>query len=63
MQRFGKDDVIGCYIDLDEGTISYSKNNTYFDVAFEIPKNLLGNAFYPAVVLKVSLSVRETYGW
>jgi len=55
-QNFGKDDVIGCYIDLDEGIISYSKNGVYFDMAFEIAKNLLGSAFYPAVVLKVSQS-------
>ena len=45
--------MIGCYIDLDEGCISYSKNGNFLGDAFYIPQHLLGTPFYPAVVLKV----------
>ena len=29
LKSFGKDDTIGCYIDLQENQISYSKNGTF----------------------------------
>ena len=40
---------------MDDGTISFSKNGKYLDKAFDIPQNLLGVTFYPAVVLKVRI--------
>ncbi len=61
VQAFGKGDVVGCFIDLDEGIISYSKNGVYFEEAFKIPKNLMATPFYPAVVLKVRKQVSGSY--
>ena len=55
LQSFGKDDCIGCYIDCDNGIISFSKNDQFLGDAFSIPKNLIGTPFYPAVVLKASM--------
>ena len=51
---FGKDDVMGCYLDLSENTISFSKNGRYFDIAFDIPLKLQGKAFFVACTLKNS---------
>ena len=45
---------MGCFIDLTEKTISYSKNGRYFDVAFDIPGKFSGEAFYVACTLKNS---------
>ena len=52
-QSFGLGDLIGCYIDLSSGEISYSKNGADLGRAFIVPQQLRGEAFYPAVVLKV----------
>lgn len=43
----------GCLIDLDEFTISFSKNGKEFGVAFTIPNNLQRFSFYPAICIKV----------
>lgn len=51
-KAFGKDDTIGCYIDLDNGFIKYTKNDENLGKAFDIPKALLGETFFAAVVLK-----------
>ena len=51
---FGKGDVMGCFIDLSEKTISYSKNGRYFDIAFFIPDKFNGEAFFVACTLKNS---------
>ena len=53
-QAFGKDDCVGCYLDLDHGTVSFSKNGKSLGKAFDLPSHLVGATFYPAVVLKVS---------
>uniref|UniRef100_A0A0K8RGX3 Putative dead asp-glu-ala-asp box polypeptide 1 n=1 Tax=Ixodes ricinus TaxID=34613 RepID=A0A0K8RGX3_IXORI len=45
-------DVIGCYLDLDAGTIKFSKNGVDLGEAFQIPQNLKRSPFFPAVVLK-----------
>lgn len=52
-KAYGKDDCVGCYIDLDRGSISFSKNGNFLGKAFDIPSHLIGSPFYPAVVLKV----------
>ena len=45
--------MIGCYIDLDNGEIYYTKNDKDFGVpAFTIPKHQANQTFFPAVVLK-----------
>ncbi len=54
MKAFGKDDCIGCYIDVDDGTVAFSKNGKFLGDAFTIPSELHGKTFYPAVVLKVT---------
>ena len=51
---FGKGDVMGCFIDLEENTIAYSKNGRFFDIAFDIPGSLHGEAFFVACTLKNS---------
>ncbi|XP_072024560.1 ATP-dependent RNA helicase DDX1-like [Amphiura filiformis] len=51
-EPFGKDDVIGCYLDLDSGSIYYSKNGADLGHAFDIPGHLLQQGFFVAVVLK-----------
>lgn len=52
-QPYGLGDTVGCALDLEAGTVSFSKNGTDLGQAFEVPKHLRGQAFYPAVVLKV----------
>ena len=49
---FGKGDVIGCYLDLDNMEISYTKNGTDLGLAFAINRNQYKDAFFPSVVLK-----------
>jgi ATP-dependent RNA helicase DDX1 len=44
-EAYGKNDVIGCFIDCDEGTIHFAKNGRSLDKAFDIPPR--GFAFYP----------------
>ena len=52
-EAFGKGDVIGCYLDLDNLEIAYTKNGVDLGLAFSIPNTLKGSPFFPAVVLKV----------
>ena len=40
-------DVIGVYVDLVEGRLFFSKNNTVYDIAYE-GLYLLNQSFYPA---------------
>jgi len=49
---FGKSDVIGCYLDLDNLEIYYTKNGNDLGLAFTIPKHQGKQTFFPAVVLK-----------
>uniref|UniRef100_T1J2C5 ATP-dependent RNA helicase n=1 Tax=Strigamia maritima TaxID=126957 RepID=T1J2C5_STRMM len=51
-ESFGMLDVIGCYLNLDEGKIKFSKNGKDLGNAFIIPKNLIQAGFFAAVVLK-----------
>ncbi|XP_023300503.2 ATP-dependent RNA helicase Ddx1 [Lucilia cuprina] len=51
-EAFGKNDVIGCYLDLERMEVSFSKNGQHLGVAFRIADNLRNETFYPAVVLK-----------
>lgn len=41
-------DVIGCYIDFDNGNIQWSKNGATFAPAFKIPDDLKNEAFFPS---------------
>uniref|UniRef100_A0A914Z392 RNA helicase n=1 Tax=Panagrolaimus superbus TaxID=310955 RepID=A0A914Z392_9BILA len=53
-EYFTLNDVIGCFMDLDNGAIHYSKNGNEFPTAFKIGQKLINSSFYPAVVLKGS---------
>ncbi|XP_076296995.1 ATP-dependent RNA helicase Ddx1 [Lasioglossum baleicum] len=51
---FGTHDVIGCYLDLDKGEISYTKNGVNLGTAFTLNAQQKSQTYYPAVVLKNS---------
>lgn len=51
-EPFGKSDVIGCCLDLDNSEIKFIKNGIDLGVAFKIGQPLKTEVFYPAVVLK-----------
>lgn len=51
-EPFGKGDVIGCCLNLDQGEIRFLKNGVDLGLAFKIPQQLMNEVFYPAVVLK-----------
>lgn len=51
-EKFGINDVIGCYLDLDNGLIKFSKNGNDLGEAFKISQSLRRSAFFAAVVLK-----------
>lgn len=50
--KYSNDDIVGCYINLDDHTISYSVNGISYGVAFNIPENLKGTVLFPAYALK-----------
>ena len=52
-EPFGLSDTLGCYLDLDAGVISYSKNGNIFGKAFTIATAMLHNTtIFPACTLK-----------
>merc|ERR1719419_1454896 len=51
-EPFGKFDVMGNFLDLDNNTIRWSKNGNTFGVAFDIPSSMQRQSFFAAVVLK-----------
>ncbi|KAK5648689.1 hypothetical protein RI129_003581 [Pyrocoelia pectoralis] len=51
-EAFGKNDVITCLIDLDDGEVKFMKNGADLGTAFRLNKQLASSAFFPAVVLK-----------
>lgn len=60
-ETYGLNDVLGCYLDLDNGQIHYAKNGKHMGVAFEIPPQLRRAALYPAVVVK-NAEIRFNFG-
>ena len=50
---FGKGDYLGCYLDLDNLEIYYTKNGQDLGLAFSISRHQQTQTFFPAVVLKV----------
>ena len=50
---FGKGDYLGCYLDLDNLEIYYTKNGQDLGLAFSISRQQQNQTFFPAVVLKV----------
>ncbi|EDO45063.1 predicted protein, partial [Nematostella vectensis] len=55
-------DVIGCAIDLDEGTISYSRNGKHLGVAFDNVRFGPGFAYFPAISLSYGESCHLNFG-
>ncbi|KAK6638511.1 ATP-dependent RNA helicase ddx1 [Polyplax serrata] len=51
-EPFGMLDVIGCFLNLDDMEIKFSKNGQDFGLAFKIQSNMKDAVFFPAVVLK-----------
>lgn len=51
-ETFGKNDTLGCYMDLFANEISYSKNGKDLGIAFKIDKTLTGTPFFPACTIK-----------
>ena len=51
-RAFGKEEVLGCYLDLDNMEIYYTINGEDQGLAFSINNQFKGQTFYPAVVLK-----------
>ncbi|XP_042269741.1 heterogeneous nuclear ribonucleoprotein U-like protein 1 [Thunnus maccoyii] len=55
-EKFGENDVIGCYIDFDTGNeveMGFSKNGVWLGVAFRTTKEALaGRALFPHVLVK-----------
>lgn len=51
-EAYGMNDVIGCYLDLGNGEIKWSKNGVDLGTAYSIPQHLRTEKFFAAVVLK-----------
>lgn len=51
-EKFKDSDTIGCYLDLEKKTISYSKNGKHLGEAFVIPESVVGSVYFPAVALQ-----------
>lgn len=51
-QPYGKNDVVGCYLNLDDWKIKYSLNGVSLGDAFSIPPNLKKMSFFVAVCMK-----------
>jgi ATP-dependent RNA helicase DDX1 len=52
--KFQNGDAVGCYIDLVKREVSYSRNGAQMGKAFDIPQEMVGSVFFPAVLLKNS---------
>ncbi|KAL0967124.1 hypothetical protein UPYG_G00248070 [Umbra pygmaea] len=51
-EEFTMHDTVGCYLDLDKGHLSFSKNGTDLGLAFEVPAHLKNQPFFASCVLK-----------
>jgi len=60
-EGFTKDDTIGCFLDLEQSTISFSKNGVWFGVAFTLPDALKGKPLYPHICLR-NMKIKINFG-
>ena len=51
-EAYGKSDVIGCYLDLDNEEVAYTKNGRDLGLAFALRREHKGKPVFPAAVLK-----------
>ncbi|KPJ16613.1 ATP-dependent RNA helicase Ddx1 [Papilio machaon] len=49
---YGKNDVIGCLLNLNSGEIRYTKNGEDLGIAFKLDQSRKSDCYFPAVVLK-----------
>lgn len=62
-EPYGKDDIIGCFLDLNLMKIRWSKNGKDLGNGYDIPTYLKNQAFFPSVCLKnaeIKLNFGET---
>lgn len=52
MLCFAQNDVIGCLLDGNYGTVSFTLNGHDLGIAYDLPKHLQQQALYPALCLK-----------
>ncbi|THD25306.1 ATP-dependent RNA helicase DDX1 [Fasciola hepatica] len=60
-ESFGKGDTIGCFLDLDNGTIFWSKNGKIFGKAYDVPAPMRSTGLFPCVCLK-NAEIRLNFG-
>lgn len=60
-EPFGINDVIGCYLNLEFGSIKYTKNGKEYGKAFEISRALMNKSFFASVTLK-NAELRFNFG-
>eukprot|EP01039_Chlorochromonas_danica_P006233 gene6233-6872_t len=53
-ETYGEGDIIGCAIDFDHSTITFSKNGKVYDIAYTIPREFHGMVFFPTLSLSGS---------
>ncbi|XP_047538346.1 ATP-dependent RNA helicase Ddx1 isoform X2 [Vanessa atalanta] len=51
-KAYGKNDVIGCFLNLNNGDISYTINGEDMGVAFKLNQSRRCDCYFPAIVLK-----------
>ncbi|KAG8445665.1 hypothetical protein GDO86_010444 [Hymenochirus boettgeri] len=51
-EEFTMHDTIGCYLDIDNGSVKFSKNGKDLGLAFQIPSHLKNQSFFASCVLK-----------
>ena len=51
-ETYATGDIIGCFLDIETNTISYSKNGVDLGVAFNMPDTIQGTVLFPAICLK-----------
>jgi len=51
-EKFGKNDVIGCWLDCTKGELGFNKNGVDLGIAYPIPTHLRGQPLFPAVSIK-----------
>lgn len=52
-EKYGDGDVLGCYVDLEQKEISFSRNGNFLGVAFKLPKTF-NDPLFPALCLKAA---------
>ena len=54
--------MIGCYLDLDNMNIKWSKNGCDLGVAYEIPNNMRTLSYFPSICMK-NAEIKFNFGY